>query len=86
MKTTGKAQGGVLLPEDFPAYAKYFVKYIQGMKAHGITIDALTLQNEPLNEKNTPSMVMLAPEQADFIAHDLGPAFQKAGIQTNIIV
>ncbi len=86
MKTTGKAQGGVLLPEYFPAYAKYWVKYIQGMKAEGITIDALTIQNEPLNEKNTPSMVMLAPEQADFIEHDLGPAFQKAGIQTKILL
>ncbi|HZD46705.1 MAG TPA: glucosylceramidase, partial [Acidobacteriaceae bacterium] len=86
MKTTGKAQGGVLLPEYFPAYAKYFVKYIQGMKAEGISIDTLTIQNEPLNEKNTPSMVMLSPEQADFIEHDLGPAFQKAGIQTKILL
>jgi glucosylceramidase len=56
------------------------------MKADGITIDTLTIQNEPLNEKNTPSMVMLAPEQADFIEHDLGPAFQKAGIQTKILL
>jgi glucosylceramidase len=86
MKTTGKAQGGVLLPEYFPAYAKYWVKYIQGMQAEGITIDTLTIQNEPLNEKNTPSMVMLSPEQADFIAHDLGPAFQKAGIKTKILL
>jgi glucosylceramidase len=86
MKTTGKAQGGVLLPEYFPAYAKYFVKYIEGMKAEGIDIDAITIQNEPLNEKNTPSMVMLAPEQADFIEHDLGPAFQKAGIHTKILL
>jgi glucosylceramidase len=86
MKTTGKAQGGVLLPEYFPAYAKYWVKYIQGMKAEGISIDALTIQNEPLNEKNTPSMVMLAPEQADFIEHDLGPAFEKAGIKTKILL
>jgi glucosylceramidase len=86
MKTTGKAQGGVLLPEYFPAYAKYWVKYIQGMKAEGIPIDALTIQNEPLNEKNTPSMVMLAPEQADFIEHDLGPAFEKAGIRTKILL
>jgi glucosylceramidase len=86
MKTTGKAQGGVLLPEYFPAYAKYWVKYIQGMQAEGINIDALTIQNEPLNEKNTPSMVMLAPEQADFIEHDLGPAFQQAGIKTKILL
>jgi glucosylceramidase len=86
MKTTGVAQGGVLLPEYFPAYAKYWVKYIQGMKAEGITIDALTIQNEPLNEKNTPSMLMLESEQDDFIAHDLGPAFQKAGIKTKILL
>jgi glucosylceramidase len=86
MKTNGKAQGGVLLPEDFPAYAKYFVKYIDGMKAEGIDIDAITIQNEPLNEKNTPSMLMLDSEQDDFIAHDLGPAFQKAGIKTKILL
>jgi glucosylceramidase len=86
MKTNGHAQGGVLLPEDFPAYAKYFVKYIEGMKAEGITIDALTIQNEPLNEKNTPSMLMLESEQDDFIAHDLGPAFEKAGIKTKILL
>jgi glucosylceramidase len=86
MKTNGKAQGGVLLPEDFPAYAKYFVKYIEGMKAEGIDIDAITIQNEPLNEKNTPSMLMLDSEQDDFIAHDLGPAFQKAGIKTKILL
>jgi glucosylceramidase len=86
MKTNGHAQGGVLLPEAFPAYAKYFVKYIEGMKAEGITIDALTIQNEPLNEKNTPSMLMLESEQDDFIAHDLGPAFEKAAIKTKILL
>ena len=86
MKTNGKAQGGVLLPEYFAAYAKYWVKYVEGMKAEGITIDALTIQNEPLNEKNTPSMLMLDSEQDDFIAHDLGPAFQKAGIKTKILL
>ncbi len=86
MKTNHEAQGGVLKPEWFAAYAKYWVKYIQGMQAHGITIETLTIQNEPLNEKNTPSMLMLDSEQDDFIAHDLGPAFQKAGIKTKILL
>jgi len=86
MKMTGKAKGGVLKPEYFAAYATYFVKYIQGMKAEGIPIDAVTIQNEPLNEKNTPSMVMLAPEEADFIENNLGPAFAKAGIKTRIVL
>ena len=86
MKTTGLAQGGVLLPKYFPAYATYLTKYVQGMKAEGIPIDTLTIQNEPLNEKNTPSMIMLSPEQDIFIKHDLGPAFQKAGIKTGIVL
>jgi glucosylceramidase len=86
MKTTGVARGGVLKPEYFSAYADYFVKYIQGMKAEGISIDTLTIQNEPLNEKNTPSMLMLETEQHDFIKDDLGPAFKKAGIKTKIVL
>jgi len=86
MKTTGVAQGGVLLPKYFPAYATYLTKYVQGMKAEGIPIDTLTIQNEPLNEKNTPSMLMLSPEQAIFIKHDLGPDFRKAGIKTGIVL
>ena len=86
MKTSGVARGGVLKPEYFEAYALYWVKYIEAMKAAGITIDALTVQNEPLNEKNTPSMLMLESEQADFIANHLGPAFKKAGIKTKIVL
>jgi glucosylceramidase len=86
MKTTGVARGGVLKPEYFDAYALYWVKYVQGMKAEGINIDAMTIQNEPLNEKNTPSMLMLESEQADFIASHLGPAFKKAGIKTKVVL
>ena len=86
MKTTGVARGGVLKPEYFDAYADYFVKYIQGMQAAGISIDAITIQNEPLNEKNTPSMLMLESEQQDFIKNHLGPAFKKAGIKTKIVL
>ncbi len=86
MKTSGVARGGVLKPEYFGAYADYFVKYIQGMQAAGIPIDALTIQNEPLNEKNTPSMLMLESEQQDFIKNHLGPAFKKAGIKTKIVL
>lgn len=86
MKTNDALKGGHLKPEDYGVYAKYFVKYIEAMKAHGIAIDAVTIQNEPLNPKNTPSMAMFAPEEAAFIAEDLGPAFQSAGIRAKIWV
>ena len=42
----------------YDAYARYFVKYLHAMQAQGITIDAITPQNEPLNPYNNPSMVM----------------------------
>lgn len=86
MKTNGNFVGGSLKPECYAAYAKYFVKYIQAMKAEGITIDAITPQNEPLHGGNNPSMVMQAVEQAAFIKDHLGPAFAAAGISTKIIL
>jgi glucosylceramidase len=86
MKTNDNVKGGNLKPEYYKPYAQYFVKYVQGMQAHGIRIDAITIQNEPLNEKNTPSMQMLSTEQADFIKTALGPAFKSAGITTKILL
>jgi glucosylceramidase len=86
MKTNHNVKGGNLKPEYYEAYAKYFVKYVQGMKAEGIRIDAITVQNEPLNENNTPSMQLLASDEAVFIRDHLGPAFKAAGIKTKIIL
>jgi len=85
MKTNGAAIGGSLKPQYYASYANYFVKYIQEMKKEGITIDAITTQNEPLYGGNNPSMQMSATEQAGFIRDYLGPAFQAAGITTKII-
>lgn len=86
MKTNGHPKGGSLSPGFYKAYANYFVRYIQDMAAEGVTIDAITLQNEPENPKNTPSMLMTSAEQAAFVKNNLGPAFEKAGIKTKIVV
>ena len=86
MKDNGSSIGGSLKPEYYNSYATYFVKYIQAMKAEGITIDAVTPQNEPLHPGNNPSLLMTAAQQRDFIKTSLGPAFQAAGINTKIIV
>ena len=86
MKDNGNSVGGSLLPQYYDAYARYFVKYIQAMKANGITIHAITPQNEPLYGGNNPSMVMQAAQEKDFIKNNLGPAFQAAAIVTKIIV
>ncbi len=85
MKDNGISKGGSLKPEYYQAYANYFVKYIQAMKAEGITVTAITPQNEPLNPDNNPSLYMTALQQAEFIKTNLGPAFQAASISTKIV-
>ncbi len=86
MKTNGKPKGGSLKPEFYGAYAKYFVRYIEEMASEGIRIDAVTIQNEPENPHNTPSMLMTAEEQKVFVRDHLGPAFEAAGIDTKIVI
>jgi O-glycosyl hydrolase len=86
MKDNGSFKGGSLQPQYYEVYAQYFVKYIQQMKALGISIAAVTPQNEPLHPGNTPSMLMTAAQQAGFIKNNLGPAFQKAKIAANIVI
>ncbi|WP_158727893.1 MULTISPECIES: glycoside hydrolase family 30 beta sandwich domain-containing protein [unclassified Flavobacterium] len=85
MKDNSSFVGGSLQPKYYEVYAQYFVKFIQKMKAEGITIDAITPQNEPLHGGNNPSMVMTALQQADFIKNNLGPAFKSNNITTKII-
>lgn len=85
MKNNNSFVGGNLQTQYYNVYAQYFVKYIQKMKLEGITIDAITPQNEPENPYNNPSMLMTSSQQANFIKNNLGPAFQSANLTTKII-
>jgi glucosylceramidase len=86
MKDNNSTIGGRLLTQYYQVYARYFVEYIRKMKSEGIRIDAVTIQNEPQNAHNNPSLKMEAAEQAAFIKDHLGPAFRRNGISTKIIV
>jgi len=76
----------MLKPELYDVYANYFVNYIKAMRVHGIHIDAITVQNEPFNDGNTPSMQFLAKQELTFIKNYLGPTLRAAGIGTKIIL
>lgn len=86
MKTNNNVRGGSLKGEYYATYANYFVKYIQAMAEHGIKISAITIQNEPLNSRNTPSMQWYHQQQAIFIKDHLGPALRKAGLDVGIML
>ena len=86
MKTNGKVKGGALKAECYDVYAQYLVKYLQEMKKQGITIDAITVQNEPLNSNNTPSMPMSYIEESKFIRDYFGPQLEKAQVKVKIVL
>ena len=85
MKTNGKVKAGSLKEDCYDVYSRYIVRYIQEMKKEGIVIDALTIQNEPINANNTPSMRMNAAEQTQFIKGFLGPELERAKLNTKIV-
>ncbi|KAG0645223.1 hypothetical protein D0Z07_8804 [Hyphodiscus hymeniophilus] len=67
------------------AFAQYFVKYIQAFQSHGATIDAITIQNEPLNSQaGYPTMYMFSNEQGTLIQNYVGPALANAGLATKV--
>ena len=85
MKDNGKSKGGTLLYEYYGVYAEYLVKYLEGMRDRGIPITTITVQNEPENPKNTPSMVLTAEQETEFIGKYFGPALGKANLHTEIV-
>ena len=87
MKTSQSMIQGSLLPSAYDAFARYFVSYVREYQTAGVPIFAVTMQNEPLNIPNDyPGMGMTAGEQVAVLRDHLGPAFQKAGLQTKILV
>lgn len=100
MKTSGSMIGGSLLTTVYDPFAQYFVKYIQMYQGAGITIDYISLQNEPLFVPTSyPGMCMPAilpdsdandctsstDQQTTLFSHML-PAFTSAGLTTKVLV
>ena len=70
---------GSLKTEYYDLYAYYFVKYLDAMAAWGIPVWGISVQNEPLNNHNDPSMVWTKEQMYKFIAGKLGPKLKDAG-------
>ncbi|KAI1177052.1 glycoside hydrolase family 30 protein [Nemania sp. FL0916] len=83
---TGNANNNNLDPNYYSQYAQYFVKYLQAFKNNGATIDAITLQNEPLNNQGNGHVTMYqsADEAAKVTQQYVGPALRNAGFNTRI--
>ena len=75
---------GQLNPIYYQDYATYFVKWVQAFQAQGISIYAVTPQNEPLNRGNSASLFMGWKEEQAFVRDALGPKFKLAALSTKI--
>ena len=81
MKTNGQMNHGGKLKEEYrQAWALYYCKYIKAMQFEGVTISALTIQNEPAATQVWDSCVYSAEEERDFVRDYLGPTLESEGL------
>ncbi len=88
MKTGGSLSGGRLIddPKIYASYALYLLRFVEAYRAQGVTIDLITVQNEPQNRTPAgyPGTDMPASQEEQVIA-DLGPMLRLAGLKTKIL-
>ncbi len=86
MKTSDSMIGGSIKPEFYGAYANYFVKYLEAMKAEGVEIFAITMQNEPsFSPKDYPGTIISPSERANIYKNHLGPLLAAKSPKTMIM-
>lgn len=89
MKLNGVLDGTTVNNNLNPDYrsnlADYFVDYLKTYADAGASIDAISIQNEPLySTSGYPTMYVYADESGDIISQNVGPALQNAGLNTEV--
>jgi glucosylceramidase len=86
MKAGGSLLGGSMRKQYFPAYAQYFVRFLEGYRAEGVNIRAVTTQNEVDTDQDgkMPAALWGQEYEAGFIKEFLGPALRSANLDTKI--
>ena len=81
MKETGNVMRGGKLKEEYKAlWAHYYAKYIKAMAAEGVTVSAITIQNEPMASQPWESCQYTAEDEAEFAEKFLIPALDEEGL------
>lgn len=86
MKAGGSLLGGSMRKHSFPAYAQYFVKFLQAYKAEGVPIRAVTSQNEVDTDQDgrMPAALWGQEYEIGFVKDFLAPALRTASLDTKI--
>jgi len=82
MKTTNRMnEGGKLKPEYRRTWARYYCRFVQGLRKEGIDVWGLTVQNEPEATQTWDSCIYTPAEERDFVRDHLGPTLQQEGLE-----
>jgi len=86
MKANGSMLGGSMRKKYLSAYSQYFVKFLQSYSAEGVKIRAVTTQNEIDTDQDgrMPAALWGQEYEIDFIKNHLGPALERASLDTKI--
>jgi glucosylceramidase len=88
MKSNHSLIGGRLIdtPAIYRSYALYLTKFVRAYQAQGVTVNTITVQNEPQNHNPSgyPGTDMPAAQQEKLI-EVLGPMLRQAGLHTQIL-
>jgi glucosylceramidase len=86
MKSNNSMLGGSMRNHYFPAYAKYYLKFLQAYAAEGVPVQALTSQNEVDTDQDgrMPACLWGQEYEIQFVRDHLGPLLESSGQQTKI--
>lgn len=86
MKDNGSMLGGCMRHTYMPAYANYFVKFLQSYESEGVPIQAVTVQNEVDADQQGLMPACFWPQdcETDFVSEHLGPTFERSQLKTQI--
>ena len=86
MKANGSMLGGSMRKRNLAAYAHYLVKYLQAYAAEGVTLDAVTSQNEVDTDQDgrMPACFWAQETEIEFVGKHLGPALETNRLATKI--
>lgn len=86
MKTTRSLIQGQLVPQYYPAFAKYLARTVEAFAREGVPVSMITIQNEPDFEPDSyPGMRVNSPDRAVIIGRYVGPEFRSRGLKTEIL-
>jgi len=86
MKANASMLGGSMRKKYFASYAQYFLKFLQAYAAEGVSIQAVTSQNEVDTDQDgrMPACLWGQEYEIEFVKEHLGPALKANGIPAKI--